>query len=299
MSTADGDDAVPARGRAVGPDICIVSGGDEIRFRSYVNHAAYARLHGLDYRLECGIGPGVQNSFYYKIRAIEQVLPRYDWIVWMDDDCYVTDVRSDALRSLVLAAESEGDILVIAEGPVEPNGFWSTVNTGVFALKNCPEGRALLRLVAETDIDEIQRWWVAERDGTFTGGDQDAFVWALREGLPGLWDRTRVVGHRELNSRPHHYESGLDDAFIVHFAGYPDKVLGAIDFAARFGVGQELLPEDVLDEMNVIVRDPVGPAEVARRRARWSARSFAKRPVRRSARYLPHGLYPRSIREKL
>lgn len=280
-------------------DICLVSGGDEIRYRSYVNHAAYARLHGLDYRLECGIGPNIQNKFYYKLQAIRNVLPRYDWIVWIDDDCYVTDVHSAKLRELILAAEEENDFLVIAEGPVEPNGFWSTLNTGVFALKNDDRGRRLLQLTADAPIGDVEAWWDAERDGTFTGGDQDAMVWALREGDVDLWDGTQIVGFRELNARPHHYEQGLGDAFIVHFAGYPDKVLGVIDFARRFDVGQELLPETVLDQMHVAVRSPVGAAEIAARRARWEGRSRAKRAVRTSAKYLPKAIFPRSIREKL
>ncbi|WP_246956561.1 hypothetical protein [Brachybacterium sp. Marseille-Q7125] len=280
-------------------DICLVSGADEIRYRSYVNHAAYARLHGLDYRLECGIGPDIQNAFYYKLQAIRNVLPRYDWIVWIDDDCYITDIHSDRIRTLIHAAEANGEVLVVAEGPVEPNGFWSTLNSGVFALRNDSDGRELLDLIATAPIREVEQWWDTERDGTFTGGDQDAMIWALREALPHLWERTRIVGYRELNARPHHYTQSLQDAFIVHFAGYPDKVLGVIDFARGFAVGQELLPQKVLDDLHVQVCSPVGAVEQVVRRARWKGRSAAKRWVRRSARYLPASLYPRSIREKL
>lgn len=138
-------------------DICLVSGADEIRYRSYVNHAAYARLHGLDYRLECGIGPDIQNAFYYKLQAIRNVLPRYDWIVWIDDDCYITDIHSDRIRTLIDAAEANGEVLVVAEGPVEPNGFWSTLNSGVFALRNDSDGRELLISLDRLDPTQNRR----------------------------------------------------------------------------------------------------------------------------------------------
>ena len=83
------------------PDICLVSGADEIRLRSYVNHAIYARLHDLDYRLECGLDEGVKTKFFYKTSIIRRVLPRYDWVVWLDDDTFVTDFESDNFRRLI------------------------------------------------------------------------------------------------------------------------------------------------------------------------------------------------------
>lgn len=57
------------------PRACLVSGADEIRLRSYVNHAIYARTHGLDYRLECGLDRGITNKFFYKTSIIRRVHP--------------------------------------------------------------------------------------------------------------------------------------------------------------------------------------------------------------------------------
>ena len=109
----------------VEPRICITSGGDEIRLRSYVNHAIYAREHGLDYRLETGIDPHIVTKFDYKVAILRRLLPRYDWLVWMDDDAFFTDFEADNLRRLISEAERDDISLVIAEGPTEPNGFWS------------------------------------------------------------------------------------------------------------------------------------------------------------------------------
>ena len=118
----------------VEPRICITSGGDEIRLRSYVNHAIYAREHGLDYRLETGIDPHIVTKFDYKVAILRRLLPRYDWLVWMDDDAFFTDFEADNLRRLISEAERDDISLVIAEGPTEPNGFWSRINTGVCLL---------------------------------------------------------------------------------------------------------------------------------------------------------------------
>lgn len=240
-------------------DICLVSGGDEIRLRSYVNHSIYAQLHGLDYRLECGIAEGIDNKFFYKTSAIRRVLPRYDWVVWIDDDCYVTDFEADNIRTLIERAEDEGRSLVIADGVLEPNGAWSTLNSGVMALKNCPAMFDLLDHMTTASLASAREWWDADERGIFTAGDQDLITW-WAFGL-GHDDDVLLVDHRQLNSRGHYYEKSLSDAFIVHFCGYPDKEWGAARFARRFGIGQELVPTELLDRFSVRVRSPMSPTK--------------------------------------
>ncbi|MCG7422653.1 hypothetical protein MHY29_07430 [Micrococcus sp. ACRRV] len=245
------------------PIIGIVSGGDEIRLRSYINHAIYAREHGLDYRVETGIDPHIVTKFDYKVSIIRRLLPHYEWLVWMDDDAFFTDFDATNITELVTAAEQDGQDLVIAEGPLEPNGFWSRVNTGVMIIRNSEVGRALVEATAAADLAKVRAWWDDERDGLFTNGDQDQMWWAIQTGGHGT--RVRIVGHRELNSRGHYYENSLSDAFVMHFTGYPDKELGVARFADRFGIGQELVPEDLLDKYHVRTRSPLTGATRRRR----------------------------------
>ncbi|MCO0634247.1 hypothetical protein NGH33_09940, partial [Micrococcus yunnanensis] len=239
----------------VEPRICITSGGDEIRLRSYVNHAIYAREHGLDYRLETGIDPHIVTKFDYKVAILRRLLPRYDWLVWMDDDAFFTDFEADNLRRLISEAERDDISLVIAEGPTEPNGFWSRINTGVMLLRNDETARTIVESTSTADLATVRAWWDDDRDGLFTHGDQDQMWWAIQTG--GHAERVRIVGHRELNSRGHYYEDSLTDAFVMHFTGYPDKELGIARFADRFDIGQEIVPEPLLDKYHVRVRSPL------------------------------------------
>lgn len=249
------------------PRIGLASGGDELRLRSYINHAIYAREHGFDYRVETGIDTAITTRYDYKLAIIRRLLPHYDWLVWIDDDAYFTDFASDGLRVLIDQAEREGHSLVIAEGPEEPNGFWSRINTGVMIIRHDPVGRALFAQTAAADLDTVRSWWDEERDGVFTGGDQDQLWWTLCTGdFEGAY---RVVDHRLLNSRAHLYGSSLDDAAVVHFCGCPDKVLGAARFAAAFDIGQELVPEHLLDKYHVAVRSPMSPRELVCGAAGW------------------------------
>ncbi len=61
--------------------LCVVSGADEIRLRSYIGHTIVCRLHGLDYRLDCAITDGLANKFLLKVAAVQRVLSSYDWVV--------------------------------------------------------------------------------------------------------------------------------------------------------------------------------------------------------------------------
>lgn len=275
------------------PDACIVSGADEIRLRSYIGHTVYARLYGLDYRLETGLSRGVENKFFYKMAMVEHVLDRYDWIVWLDDDCFITDFTRDTFRELIGQAERDDRFLVIAEGAVEPNGWWSRMNTGVFALRNDPRTRQMLRRMRDTSVAEVRSRWNEREWGLFTGGDQDVMCWALEE--TGLIDAVRIVEHRVMNSRPHHYRDSLRDAFVCHFAGYPDKGAGVVEFARRFGSGQELVPQELLDEFSVKVRDPLSPIGYAARIGRMRALSKAKRLLRPAYRSLRRRRDPAAV----
>lgn len=265
-------------GREQELSIGLVSGGDEIRFRSYVNHLIYAREHGLDYRLEIGLDEGIDNPFLYSTAIIRRLLEHYDWLVWIDDDAYFTDFDSDGIRRLAQDAEQDGKFLVIAEGPEEPNGFWSRINTGVFLLRRGDDANRLLRLMEDAELDAVREWWDPQRDGLFTGGDQDQMWWALF--TTDLLERTQIVGHRALNSRGDYYEDSLSDALVMHFCGHGDKPLGVVRFAERFGVGEELVPEHLLDRYSVRVRSPMTRPERLARAARARAWSRAKRTVR-------------------
>ncbi|WP_203567992.1 glycosyltransferase family protein [Aestuariimicrobium ganziense] len=258
--------------------IGLVSGADEIRLRSYVNHTVYARLHGLDYRVECGLDEGITNKFFYKTRIVERLLPNYDWLVWIDDDAYITDFERDGFRDLIAAAEAAGKFMVIAEGPLEPNGFWSTLNTGVFALRHDPRSRELLGSIGDHNLELAKNWWDPAEHGIFTAGDQDIVTWYLYS--TGLIDQVDVVGHRELNSRGHYYEHSLSDAFVMHFCGYPDKEWGVARFAKEWGIGQELVPDELLDKFSVKVRSPLGPVSYAVRNRKVVATSGLKARLR-------------------
>lgn len=262
----------PERGR------CIVSGADEIRLRSYVNHVIYARTHSFDYRLECGLDRDIRNKFFYKTSTIRRVLPRYDWIVWIDDDAFFTDFESNQLNELITDAERRDHFLVIANGPEEPNGFWSVINTGVMAIRNDPRSIELLAMMDGADLDDVREWWSEEEHGVFTNGDQDQMLWALL--TSGLMTDVSLVDHRQLNSRGHYYESSLSDAFIMHFCGHYDKPLGIVRFADRFDIGQELVPDHLLDEFSVKVRSPMSATEYRIRAARMEAVGRAKKRLR-------------------
>lgn len=255
-------------------DVCIVSGADFVAIHSYVNHSVYAREFGYDFRFEAGVAEAVENVFFFKTAAIERVIERYDWVVWLDDDTFVTDFSVDRIGNLIDAAETEGRSFVVARGPLEPNGFFSFLNSGVMLLKNCPENLEMLRAMNDESLELARLWWNESRFGVFTGGDQDIIIWMLHE--RDWLSRTKVVDHLELNSRTHHYKTGLQDAFICHFCGHWDKNLSIAQFAQRFGVNQALVPVRLAEKYSIKRLNPQSRLNVSVRSTIFSAASRAK-----------------------
>lgn len=243
-----------------------------------INHYIYAREHGLDYRLECGLDDDIRTKFDYKTSIIRRILPYYDWVVWVDDDVYFTDFAANDINDQIAAADTENQIIVIADGPLEPNGFWSKINTGVVAFKNCEENIELLHQFHSLPLEEVREWWNDDRDGLFTNGDQDQLWMALN--TSGLIERTRIVDSLRWNSRGHYYKNSLSDAAIMHFCGYPDKEIGVAQFAQRFGIGQELVPDHLLDKYSSKVRSPMGTLEYQFRSRKMATISRIKHDLR-------------------
>ena len=232
------------------PDVCLISGGDHSRqsLRSPVNHKVFATSAGMDYRFEVGPYRGLNSPYFFKLEALRSTLPRYDWVVWMDDDAFVTDF-SGSFAPFIAAAESAGKCLVAADSPVTGARDWTRLNSGVLLVKNCPSAFELLRATLGTRVSELAARWDAEKNGRFTHGDQDALIWAID--TAGAQDQVDIVDHHGLNARVYEYTRGASDHFICHFVGVPHKRAAVSAFASRFGLDETLVPPATLAEFAV------------------------------------------------
>ena len=221
-----------------GLDVALVTGCERIRYAAFVGHQLYARRHGLACHLEFAPFEG-SPGYFHKGAALRDHLSEYDWVVWLDDDAFITDLASDFIRAEVAAAHAAGSWLVIAPSVSdELNGAWAAYNTGVFALRKCETSSAFLELLRDPPLQEIEAWWDYERYGMFTRGDQDVLVWFVE--AHGHETGVRWVDPLRWNARPWSYVSALTDSPVCHFPGHPDKTLSVRDFARRWGTDETL-----------------------------------------------------------
>ncbi|MBV7411377.1 hypothetical protein KRX56_01295 [Dermabacteraceae bacterium TAE3-ERU27] len=266
------------------PDVCVVTGGDEVRYRSYINHSVYAREHGFSYHIGIGLLQEVTSPYWYKFGVIEEVLTRYDWTMWVDDDVYITKLtKQDGLdvENLIQEAEEKDAFMVIANSPVnDVDPLWTNINTGVILFKNDPRSVRVLREAREISLDVVKEGWTFEKDGLFTNGDQDT-VWHVIKSDEKLLAGVHIVDYARLNYRDYLYKDSLHDGFAVHFCGPGDKVLRTAVFGKRFGLGQELVPTELLDKWSVRKRQVMSDAEIAKRSAVVKANLLKKKVVRK------------------
>lgn len=167
-----------------------------------------------------------------KIDAVQKVLPKYDWIFWMDMDAVIMDQDQtvqgilDDLRSKYedgpRAFEKNID-LVIAKPKRD-----KMINAGVFFLRNTEWAQAFLNKVQETT-----EWY--NRGPSYEQGA----MWDILQ-LPGFKEHVLLLENDDhtFNTFPSLYVPG---DFIVHFA--PDKcpnpaVLGGLEASKRIEKGE-------------------------------------------------------------
>ena len=217
--------------------ILVLSAGTRIRTPAAVNHRIYADRHGLECLLDA-TPSSLPSVFHYKAAAVERALAHYEWVFWMDDDAFFTNLERD-LRAFI---DDDAD-LVICASPINPEGGWTYVSFGQFLIRRTPAMVDLLRATLATDLEVVRRWWEPDRYGIFTNTDQDALVYQLaRDDAPwaGRWRR---LDWQAFNSRPYHYRKRLDEHFLCHFVvPWEHTKMGLIrEFAERLGTTTALV----------------------------------------------------------
>jgi hypothetical protein len=230
-----------ANGELMDTDICIVSGGTRLRLPSPINHKIYAEIHGADYRLECGPVGALKNPYYFKLKTLVRILPRYDWVLWIDDDAFFTDFAVK-LREFCRSRPEEV-LLTLADGRVRSAGAWTRINSGVILVRRRPEALIFLERCLDTDINAVRVWWAPQEHGMFTNSDQDTLLYRMLE-YPDQ-RAFEIVPHLNLNAREYHYSDRLSEHFICHFPGLRDKISSVRNFGKRFGVDTTLVPVSV------------------------------------------------------
>lgn len=109
---------------------------------------AYCARHGYDLHLhtEWDRGDNPKPIAWFKLAALKQHLPDYDWLFWLDTDTIITDLSQPLERWL----ETDADY-VFSLDPV------CDVNTGVWFCRNAPGVDAQLQ--AWFEGPERKRWW--------------------------------------------------------------------------------------------------------------------------------------------
>jgi galactosyl transferase GMA12/MNN10 family len=221
--------------------ISIVSGTPEPRLDSAANHRVYADRHGYAYRVDLGPYPLVPRVHYFKLCAVERALPESDWVFWLDDDAFFTDL--DRTLESVIEGLDPAVVVALCAGPVNPRGQTTFLNAGVFFIRNCPDAFVFLDLVKRVPLERVKAWWDERTLGMYTGSDQEAITYLAHT---EQWrSRIRVLPYDAFNNRPDHYERNADEHFVVHFPGVPDKRAAIADFGRRYGLHETtLLPPE-------------------------------------------------------
>ena len=221
--------------------ILILSSHSHPSLSSPINHQLYAERHGYDYLFDVTPYP-LKSSYDQKLQALIHNLRRAncEWIMWIDEDAYFMD-HSIRLESF-LPVDNRVQF-VICRSPVNPEGGWSMINSGVFFVKRCSDALQLLIDALHTDDDLVASWWNEDKYGLFIpGGDQERMLYLfLQRGMVGT--SVLINDHAAFNSRAYHFHRRFDERFVCHLASHGDKSIPLDQMRQRFGLDRFLLPQ--------------------------------------------------------
>ncbi|KAI8338488.1 galactosyl transferase GMA12/MNN10 family-domain-containing protein [Chlamydoabsidia padenii] len=185
--------------------------------RAAMNKRDYALKHGYsfvarsaEFAQEAALGQ--RKTVWGKIDVVEKVLPKYEWIFWLDMDAVVMnqdrkvqDILDQVKQLYPDGADTFDDRVdfIVSRPHRDP-----MINAGVFLMRNTPWSMQFLR-----DVQKTQQWY--QRGPSYEQG--------------AMWDIMRMPEHKDkvflldrddhtFNTFPKYYQPG---DFVVHFA--PDK----------------------------------------------------------------------------
>jgi hypothetical protein len=223
-------------------DLCVVSGGNVMKYQSYVNHKVYASRHGYDYRMEYGPYPNLPSPFFIKLAATTHILHRYDWVFWIDDDAFFTNFDIP-LTNFIQGLDESDTFFVACKSPVNLEGGWTWMSSGQFFMRNCPDSFAYIEKVMQVDMEVVKAWWDEKLYGMYTYGDQDSMVYTLVNSDFGR--KALRLDYNAFNNRWYHYHNSFSEHFLCHFTGI-DKPGMIRSFADRFNLDETLFPAALL-----------------------------------------------------
>lgn len=229
----------------MGQRLCIVSGGIPHRLKSDINHRLYAARHSHEYLHDTGPYAALKNIYFFKLHSVEKALQYHDWVFWIDDDAFFTDFEKN-LDDFIQDVGPDV-FLVICKSPVNPQGWSTFLNSGVFFVKNCADSFAFLNAAKTVPLERVKSWWDETRLGPYTGTDQDAVTYALHENRS--LTKVRLLDYNAFNNRPYHYQALANEHFIVHFPGVPDKHAAIDEFSRRYDLqNATLVPHRLIQQ---------------------------------------------------
>jgi hypothetical protein len=115
---------------------------------------AYARRHGFGLALTCENLAPDRPPAWSKIKLIQELLPRHDFVFWIDADALVVDLDRDVLAE----TDDDADMWLIRH-PQERNPEASVPNTGVLLFRSSPFATAFLSAVWNSEQFIEHNWW--------------------------------------------------------------------------------------------------------------------------------------------
>lgn len=175
---------------------------------------AYCFKHGYDFLFSTENLLPDRHPSWGKLMVVRQVLPRYDWVMWIDDDAMFANFEVDLETIIQFAQKMRPRKQVAAIFANDMEG----INAGVFLVRNCVESMRIFDLWCDQAT--------YKKFANASNWEQAVFN-ALYNDVQSVRDGTFLVDMRTMNSfsswmrpdvKPGFHEYVVGD-FVLHMCG--------------------------------------------------------------------------------
>ncbi|XP_044470400.1 glycosyltransferase 6-like [Mangifera indica] len=189
------------------PSPCKNPIGDHLLLRTFKNKVDYCRIHGYDIFYNSVLLHPKMNSYWAKIPIVKAGMlahPEAEWIWWVDSDALVTDMEF----KLPLHRYKNHNVVVHGwPGMIYENKSWTSLNAGVFLIRNCQWSMDFLETWANMGpiSPDFSKWGPIQRsifkDKLFPeSDDQTALIYLLYKEKEKYYDNIYLEGEFDFES---------------------------------------------------------------------------------------------------
>lgn len=159
-------------------DSIIISGANQFRFDSHINHRKWADSKKIDYHFY--INTDLPNPYFTKCYAILNCFDKgYEYVLWVDDDVFFINYNWNIEQYFLTYTED----IIVTQGRTNKKTGTTLFNNGIIFIKKSSITEKIFSTIPQITLKEMKQSW-KNNWGPLEGNDQPRMIYYTQKYFP-------------------------------------------------------------------------------------------------------------------